>query len=264
MAPARVARVDYRDDGASRRLMARRRRARRVGLRGAPSAASRRVRRAPPPLDAARCAPGERAGSIRAWWREREQMLAPDRSVTLSVPSGQGFVVARLQIVAPDCSVTLIFPSGQPVVLRRRLGPRAAAPASGAPATTTESSSVAARDRRRRAHHPIDAASRGSLPSRAAPIILATTSGTGFACGVFCTGSHHARTRTRGLLASVCKTLGSRWLRQAIAYARPHGHQYHQETCVFASVLRTYAQEVSALTPDGRREMLTGRTLTET
>ena len=53
-------------------------------------------------------------------------------------------------------------------------------------------------------------------------------------------------------------------LRQAIAYARPHGHQYHQETCVFASVLRTYAQEVSALTPDGRREMLTGRTLTET
>ena len=228
--------------------------------RAAPASGS-----APPPLDAARCAPGERAGSIRAWWREREQMLAPDRSVTLSVPSGQGFVVARLQIVAPDCSVTLIFPSGQPVVLRRRLGPRAAAPASGAPATTTESSSVAARDRRRRAHHPIDAASRGSLPSRAAPIIPRhVTSGDEALLAVcFCTGSHHSR----GLLlvlASVCKTLGSRWLRQAIAYARPHGHQYHQETCVFASVLRTYAQEVSALTPDGRREMLTGRTLTET
>ena len=66
--------------------------------------------------------------------------------------------------------------------------------------------------------------------------------------------------------ASVSKTLGSKQVAagQAIAYARPHGHQYHQETCVFASVLRTYAQEVSALTPDGRREMLTGRTLTET
>ena len=63
--------------------------------------------------------------------------------------------------------------------------------------------------------------------------------------------------------ASVSKILGSKQV--AIAYARPHGHQYHQETCVFASVLRrTYAQEVSALTPDGRREMLTGRTLTET
>ena len=84
--------------------------------RAAPASGS-----APPPLDAARCAPGERAGSIRAWWREREQMLAPDRSVTLSVPSGQGVVGSRLQIVAPDCSVTLIFPSGQPVVLRRRL-----------------------------------------------------------------------------------------------------------------------------------------------
>ena len=168
--------------------MARRRRARRVGLRGAPSAASRaRVRqRRRRRLDAARCAPGERAGSIRAWWREREQMLAPDRSVTLSVPSGQGFVVARLQIVAPDCSVTLIFPSGQPVVLRRRLGPRAAAPASGAPATTTESSSVAARDRRRRAHHPIDAASRGSLPSLVGDEALLAV--------CFCTGSHQKRT----------------------------------------------------------------------
>jgi len=130
---------------------------------------------APPPLDTAPCAPGERAGSIRAWWREREQMLAPDRSVTLMFPSGQGFVVSRLQIVAPDCSVTLIFPSGQPVVPRGRLGPRAAAPASGAPATATESSSVAARDRRRRAHGRIDAASRGSLPSRAAPNHSCTT-----------------------------------------------------------------------------------------
>ena len=125
--------------------------------------------------DTAPCAPGERAGSIRAWWREREQMLAPDRSVTLIFPSGQGFVVSRLQIVAPDCSVTLIFPSGQPVVPRGRLGPRAAAPASGAPATATESSSVAARDRRRRAHGRIDAASRGSLPSRAAPNHSCTT-----------------------------------------------------------------------------------------
>ena len=169
-------------------------------------------------------------------------MLAPDRSVTLSVPSGQGFVVSRLQIVAPDCSVTLIFPSGQPVVLRRRLGPRAAAPASGAPATTTESSSVAARDRRRRAHHPIDAASRGSLPSRAAPIIPRHVTSGDEALLAVCFGLAAITPRTphsRGLLASVCKTLGSGWLRQAIAYARPHGHQYHQETCVFASVLRT-------------------------
>ncbi len=64
LAPARVARVDYRDDGASRRLMARRRRARRVGLRGAPSAASRaRVRQR---AAAARCRPvrAGRAGGI--------------------------------------------------------------------------------------------------------------------------------------------------------------------------------------------------------
>ena len=61
------------------------------------------------------------------------------------------------------------------IEIARRLGPRAAAPASGAPATTTESSSVAARDRRRRAHGRIDAASRGSLPSRAAPNHSCTT-----------------------------------------------------------------------------------------
>ena len=133
--------------------------------RAAPASGS-----APPPLDAARCAPASGGIDPRVVARAGADVSAGSQRHA-DRPVGAGLVVARLQLVAPDCSVTLIFPSGQPVVLRRRLGPRAAAPASGAPATTTESSSVAARDRRRRAHHPIDAASRGSLPSRAAPII---------------------------------------------------------------------------------------------